>query len=224
MTTIETPNTIPAAPPSIRFPLLGVSAVGVLLFGWSLYVAAIATEAIVWPALGFSLIGIVSAVYGVLLGLGMYRAGFGLGALCVAGGFVTSGVLGWVDLRSNLASVPELARMLRPWLVGVGLIGVSIGGLAGLGVAIRSARSWAYLAGGAVCAVAFAGLLALFRFGPAESLLSRWEDGPEAVRVSLILVAAFAGLALLSAGTHLFIRGIEVTREPNTPDANAASA
>ncbi|MEM1185003.1 MAG: hypothetical protein AAGI53_08355 [Planctomycetota bacterium] len=211
------------APKLIRYPLLLISVAVGGLFCWSLFTSAFATENTIWPGLGFSLVGVAAAVFGVMLGLGMFRNGFGLAALCVAGAALTSGVLGWLDLRANLASAPDAAKLLRPWLAAVAASGLASAALAGLAVLIRSGRSWRFVIGGGVAFAALGGLGLLMQ-GPGAALTSRWEDGPEAVRISLLLIVAFSALVLLSAGGHLLIRGFEVTLFDDSADAKGASA
>lgn len=219
---------MPTPPWFIRVPFLIAAAASTALFGWSLYAATLGTPATVWAALGFSLIGLVSAGFAVALGLGKFTRGFGIAGLCVAGAVLTCGVLGWLDLRANLASTPELARLLRPWLLGTAVVGLGLAGCSGLAVLLRSAKSWKYVGFGSIALAATGGLLAIFR-GPGQGLLTRWEDGPEAVRVALLLAAAFLGLVLVSAAGHLLIRAFEVTTSngahtPETPSPDPAGS
>ncbi|MEM7754196.1 MAG: hypothetical protein AAF297_01015 [Planctomycetota bacterium] len=206
------PVTLSKPPLPIRLALLASAAAAMALFGWSLYAATIAAPATVWAGLGFSLIGLVSAGFAIALGLGRFANGFGIATLSIAGAVATCAVLAWLDLRANLAAVPELARLLNPWLITTAGTGVIVGGLAALAVLLRSAASWKYAASGLAGLGAFGGMIGAMR-GPGSSLLSRWEDGPEALRVTLLLIIAFVGLVLLSAGGHLLIRAFEVTTQ-----------
>lgn len=211
-------------PLALRIALLGVSGVQVLLFIWAIYASTIGVGSMVWGGLGFGVIGIVSALFGGLLGLGRFGQGPAMGALCVAGATLTCGVLGWLDLRSNLLSVPELARLVRPWLLAVAVTALAQGGVAALAVLVRRALSWKYLVSGVVILALCGGMLALVR-GPGSGLLSAWEGGGEALRVTILLALSFVALVLLSAGGHLVIRAFEVTREgPDATDAPGTDA
>ncbi len=203
-------------PSGLRIALLGASGVQVLLFLWAIYASTIGVGALVWGGLGFGLIGIICALFGVMLGLGWFARGPAMGALCVAGATLTCGVLGWLDLRSNLNSVPALAGLVRPWLLGVAFAALAQGGVAAFAVLLRRALSWKYLVFGAVILGLCAGMLALVR-GPGSGLLTAWEGGGEALRVTILLALSFVALAMLSAGGHLVIRAFEVTREGPTP-------
>jgi len=206
------PTPPPTPPRLIRVPLLALSAVILVLFGWSLYASTIGAPSLVWAAAGFSLIGLASAVFAALLGLGRFNNGFGLAALCVAGATTTCAVLGWLDLRANLTAVPELDRVLRPWLVASAATGLGVAGLAALAVLLRSSRSWVYAASGAAALAVVVIGAALLR-GPAAGLLPDAEGDPDPLRVGLLLFMAVTALALLSAGGHLVIRAFEVGRE-----------
>ncbi len=210
-------------PKPLRVVLLVAGGVQILLFGWAIYAATLGVGAIVWAGLGFGIIGIVTALFGGLLGLGRFGQGPAMGALCVAGAAMTCGVLGWLDLRSNLTTVPELARLLRPWLGAVAATAAAQGGVAALTVLVRRALSWKYLISGAVT-LGVCGAILLAVRGPGASLLTKWEGAGEAFRVTVLLALSFVVLALLSAGGHLVIRAFEVTREKPEAPAKPAAA
>jgi hypothetical protein len=218
MTDTPVPNptdlpVLPTPPLAVRGAIILTSAALVLLFAWGLYASVFAAGSIVWFAVGFSVVGLFAAGFGVALGLGQYVRGPGMAGLCVAGAVLTCGVFGWLDLRPNLASVPELASLLRPWLIAVGAGAAGIAALSGVLVLARRPSAWRrFIAGGITFVVLGAGLAAIR--GPGARLLETWEGAGEAIRVSLLLVFAFLAVALISAGGHLCIRAFEITREP----------
>ncbi len=204
---------VPPAPPAlVRWSVLIASVVGTLITGVGAGYALLGFAKPVLGMFGFELVAMIAGVLGVMLGLGRFREGFGLGALCVAGTFVAAALFGlYLDANANV-STPEGTRMVKLAILAHIGIGGAIAGLGGVAVLTRSTRSWGMLVKGVLVA-APAVLVAVWLQRTNASALTT-ELGPNAsmARAIGVIIAAFLLMVLFSVGAHLCIRAFETTR------------
>lgn len=202
---------VPAVPP--RGPrLLAVATAGVLTLG-SLAAAAVAgfiAESTLWASLGFCLLGAFAGVLGVLMGLGRFAAGFGIGCLCLGGSAFVATAFATLDFRANLGGQPGLARLVLPW---VGLQAIASAGLIAAGGAAVLARrrgAWGTLIKGALLLLPAVGVIAL---GPVVlNMLPAGESGRVA-GLGALLVGGAVFITFAALGGHHLIRAFEITTE-----------
>ncbi|MFN7020777.1 MAG: hypothetical protein ACK4WH_05545 [Phycisphaerales bacterium] len=159
-------------------------------------VASAITSPPTWFLLGFEVVTLSAAVFGVLLGLGWFASAPGLALLCIAGAIGASAFLGYVGAGQELMGVG-----LKPFLLARLACAAGLAGVGGLAVLMRRPKaSLPKLAAGLVCAatliVASAGA---------------WMAVPR-VSVMSEIVLAVAGLlvfslllGLLAASVHFFV-------------------
>lgn len=210
---------IPSPPPVlIRWGVLLASFAGGLIALAGAGYAMFGFERPVLGMLGFEAVATIAGVLGVMIGLGKFREGFGLGALCVAGTFVAAALFGlYLDANANV-STAQATRMVRYSILGhVGLGGL-IAALGGIAVLMRSNRSWGMLIKGLLVGSP-AVLIVLWLQRTNASVLTT-ELGPNAslARAIGVIIGAFLLMTLFSVGAHLCIRAFEVTR----PDDKAS--
>ena len=220
----------PAAPKPLRVAMVAL-AIGlglIVLAGlWVALIAAPDFKLWIGITLGFEAITLVAAGVALGLGLGRFRAGFGLAALCVAGTAAVAGVFGLElaaapNIRPAILAgeSPEVTlRVIRlTVLVRFGLAGLIVM-LTTLAVLSRNPASWRPLGTGLLLLVPVLALSAwLFGYGGISVVVGPVDTG---LGVARLIAALFGGLVLLviaSIGGHLIIRAFEMTA-PDDPGA-----
>lgn len=174
-----------------------------------------------WGMMGFEAVTLLAAIFGVLIGLGRFRDGFGLALACLAGVVLVALVFGiHVDARTKIADDPDF----RPWVNRMLMLRVlavfAYAFCASAGVFARNPKCWGTAIKGIACLLPVAAIGAAYmKFGlPFEG------DGsgqPNAPRVISVLVAGLLLIILISAGGHLLIRAYEQGRPKNdAPEAD----
>jgi hypothetical protein len=176
--------------------------------------ASVLTSPPTWFLLGFELVTIIAGVVGVLLGLGRFAAGPGLGLLCVAGAIGVNGLLGYLGAGKELMGV-GLKPFLAARLVAAGVL-VAVAGVAVLGR--RPMVSLPRLAAGLGCA---AGVVAVcLGAWKAWSVLISLKSVPLQALIGLIGFALVLGL--LAAAVHLTVRAFQACDVDQLRGAGAA--
>ncbi|USO00298.1 MAG: hypothetical protein H6810_06475 [Phycisphaeraceae bacterium] len=206
----KAPGQIPALP---KLLVLLASAVALAGSFAGAGISAFVTPQIVWAALGFTLIGGVAAVLGVLCGLGRFANGYGMAAVCIGGTIAVAAGFAMLDLKPNLTNSASVGRLLKPWAGIEALCGACIIAGGALAVLARRPAAWGLVAKSMACLVP-AGVL----FGGAYL---GWGAIPKehTGRVIALAILLFGGgviAILVSIGGHLLIRAFEFTAEgPN---------
>lgn len=191
-----------------------VAALGALAAG---AVAAFGLAEVLWATLGFAIVGSIAAGLGLAAAVGRFASGFGMATLCVGGTIAVAAGFAMLDLRSNLAGSPEIARLLMPWVGLQTLAAAAVIVSGGLAVLSRRPCSWGSIGKGVAFLVPTFGLLAAGIF-----ILRRIEHDETGRVLALgVLLAggAFVG-TLFALGSHHLIRAFEMTADE--PDVKAS--
>lgn len=219
-TLTRTPSPTDSPPPAPRLVRVGVlvfsSGLGVSALA-GLGVALLAFPGVLLAMAAYEAAVVMAAVFGVLLGLGRFREGFGLACLCVAGTVVTGAFFGvYKDLRVNTVT-PGQIRAADALLVGRVLGAGAVAGLGALAVLSRDARSWPLLAKGVLIGspvVVVGGWLVWTR---GAALSAPVGETAGTVRTIAVILGGLVLMVLGSIGAHLCIRAFEVTRPDDQP-------
>jgi hypothetical protein len=211
-------------PPLSRPVRLLVIAVSVGVLATALLAAAAALGAPIlkagerpgWAMFGFELVTMTAATLGVLLGLGRYPSGPGLGLACIAGTILVASALGWQSVGRQIAGVP-LTPLLAIRAAAAGLLG--------------AAGAWTVLSRrpGALAVAIRGGLLVLpvlllagaLVYPTSRRLLDRAVGASPAILFIAVTVGFLVTTALIAAGVHLVIQAFEMgrTEEPTSRSA-----
>lgn len=209
---------MPPPPTPCRLVLLLLSAAILLSNLAGAGLALVGGEVPVWGWFGFEAVMAVASVFGVLLGLGKFREGWGLAAACVAGAWFVGTGLG------RLATHTSPGAVLRDtWFLartgGAGLVALA-GAYAVLSRDRRSIRplirGFAFLApivlGGGAWVATGGGWLG-----------QSHEGGAGVLRMSILIILATLAGGLFCAGAHFIIRAFEHGVPPDQPGSLAAT-
>ncbi len=155
-----------------------------------------------WFLIGFELVTLIAAVFGLLFGLGRLREGPAIGLTCIAGSVLTTALLGYIGAGKQVAGFSLLPVMGgRAVLAGVLLL------IAAVAVLSRQpSRSWPdALRGVILLIVCLAGTAGLWFLIPA----ARGLGVPVPLKVVVGLVLALVLLGVFAAGVHKVIRAFE---------------
>jgi len=219
---------LPQPPKSIRLLAIVISVVLGLSVLPGLYLSISEFGGFAWGLFGFEVVTLLAAIFGVLIGIGKFRDGFGLALAGLAGAVLLALVFGiYVDARTKIADDPTF----RPWVNRMLMLRVLIvfgySFCASVAVFARNPKSWGAAMKGLACLLPVAALAgAYIKFG-----LPFAGDGsgqPNALRVIFVLATGLLMIVLISAGGHLLIRAYEFGRPENDapapdPDAKTAS-
>ena len=173
-------------------------------------VAAFLPASTAWFFLGFEVVTLFAAAFGVLIGRGKFAEGVALGLLCVAGAILSAGLFGYLGAGRVLPIGSRqigLGGLLAARL-GAGLVLAGCAAWVVLGV--RPAKSVPLLIKGVACGV------------PALALVwAAWSfrgkiAGMGLSQVVLALGGAVVGavvIGLLAAAVHLAIKAFAVSEE-----------
>lgn len=228
MTNTETPHILPQPPGVIRVLALMTSVVLGLSVLPGLYLAIGRFGGFAWAWFGFEFVSLLAAVFGVLIGLGRFRNGFGIALACLTGAVLVAMVFGiHVDARTKIADDPTFRPWVNRMLMLRMLVVLGFAFCASVGVFTRNPKSWGAAVRAIVClfpVACIAGMI--YKFG-----LPFAGDGsgqPNAPRVISVLAIGLVMIILISAGGHLLIRAFEHGRPGKDapgpdPDAKTAS-
>lgn len=209
-----TENTIPSPPNALKVLTL-LAALGAGLGAAAcLYIAMAATEQILWGSAGFLVIMLVAALFGVLAGVGKFRAGFGMAAFATSATLIGGAIFAWRDLASNVGRDPSIGPKLMPWLGFEAMCALIILLAGAAAVLSRDPRSWGRFAKSLAFFIPAAILLAVGYLGWSKIPS---EDGGRAIALGVLLAGGALIGGLVSIGGHHLIRAFELTTEnPNT--------
>lgn len=218
---------LPSVPRTVRIAMVAIAlglGASVLAGLWVALIAPPEFQLWIGITLGFEALALAGAGVALAIGLGRFRSGFGLAALCVAGTAAVTGVFG-LELAASpnlrpavlAGDTPEIAlRVIRLTVLarlGLAMLGVA---LAGAGVLARNPASLRPLRTGLLLLVPVLGLSVwLFGYGGASAVVGPVDTG---LGVARLIASLFGGLVLLviaSVGGHFVIRAFEKT----TPEA-----
>lgn len=175
-----------------------------------LYVALTAAEQVLWGSAGFLFAMLIATTFGVLAGIGKFRAGVGMATVATASTILGGAIFAWRDLASNLGRDAAIGPKLLPWL-GYEAICALVILLAGATMVLaRRPRAW----GAVTKALAFlvpAGIL--LAVGYLNSGKFAAEDSGRAIALAVLLVGGAVIGTLISIGGHHLIRAFEMTAE-----------
>lgn len=169
-----------------------------------------------WGLFGFEVMTLVAGVFGVLMGLGKFRWGWGIGVTALGGSILVSLVFGLFVgfiFSKRVESFPELATLTDVTLyLRVGVIGV-LGAAASLAVFARSPKSWGYVLGSAAVGVPLVVAAGLIRkdIGPGAWVNNLLGSSGPVAGVTLLSVG-LVGIVMVSISAHLLIRAYECGR------------
>ncbi len=208
----------PAPPAPVRWGVLIASFVGGLVAVAGAGYALMGFERPVLGMFGFELVAAIAGALGVMIGLGRFREGFGLGALCVAGTFVAAALFGlYLDANANV-STAEGTRMVKLAILAHVGCGGLIAALGGIAVLVRSRRSWGTLAKGVLIATPAVMIAAWLLRTNASALTTELGPNASMARAIGVIIGAFLLMVLFSVGAHLCIRAFEITRPDDRAD------
>jgi len=226
METTSQANTTPAQldlpePPAItRYGMLGLSAlVALSALPW-MWFSIGRFGGFDWTLFGFETLTLLGAVYGTLLGLGRYRAGWAIGVTSIAGSWLVCLVFGlYVGFyRAKLQDNPDLATLAQGTL-GLRAAAIALAGLlATVAVFSRNPRAWRHAILGVLWGlpILIVGGLVSFEIGPGAWLkdLYTGAGGEEtgALRAVAVIFTGIVAITLVSISGHLIIRAYESGR------------
>ena len=223
----------PAPPPRwIQKSVLALSAIAVVSGAFGIAQTFAGTDR--WLSLGFEGMIVLAGVFGILAGLGRFRAGPALAVVCVAGVVFVAGALSEPDFLAKFKGSSGRGGAV---LVGVNtmhlaafrvLLSMILGGFAGLVVIVRAPeRSAGYLVRGIACSVPVIASLGVAAMpGLRGKVLGAITGLPGVATLAAVLVLFFVLGSLLAASIHLLIRafevGVEAADVPRTPKAETS--
>lgn len=209
-------------PAMLRRTIGGLSGLAglVALAGLGLGLAEIATgqagPGAFWMTL-FQLCAALACAMGVLAGAGRFSSGPAMTPLIVAGVLLVAGALSEPSLiRSGMPRLEVMGIPLRPLAQAELVLALAMGGLSVLVVLLRRPRrTFPMVLSGLVLIAPAMGAAVALVLPPVRSALSGWS--PIVLTLVVVGVLGVAGL-LLSIGSQLVIRALEVGIEAGLPD------
>ncbi|QOI99745.1 MAG: hypothetical protein HRU70_04320 [Phycisphaeraceae bacterium] len=194
-----------------RFPryLLGTAVLISALVGLS--AAAVAVFAVILPpkpafgVLGFELIALLAATLGVLLGLGRFAEGAGLGLVCVAGTVLASAGLGYVSLPEGVLG----AVSMKGWVLSRAAAAAGLTLIAVTGVLSRNPVMWRPFLKGCVLSLPLVLIGLLWLAGRHHVLVSPLAPLPGVIKALIVLPVGVVVCACFCAGLHLAIFALQ---------------
>lgn len=163
--------------------------------------AAFASDVVAINLLGFETVALVSGVMGVLVGIGRFRDGAAIGALCVAGAVAVGAIFGSLSVNNIFAGV-----QLRPFVIGrVLLASVVLVGSALLVIGFQR-RAWLRLILGILLAGPPLALALFAATGRGERLIAKIEHVPPAISLFVGSVGFILASVLLAFGVDIIVR------------------
>lgn len=180
----------------------GISAIVLLSAAVALGVGAFATPH-PYFMLGFEVVILIAAAFGVLIGMGRFSEGPAIALACVAGTIGIGSLLGYLGAGRQLGSVN-----LTPFLYARGAAAGVLALLAAVTVLKRHpGQSLPALVRGAASGVAFAVVIGGLYLIRAQVI----AYGPLA-KIAMVIIGGIVGLGLFAAMTHYTIKAFEAGR------------
>jgi hypothetical protein len=191
----------PPMPRALRGVVLVSSLVALLSTAGGLYVTLMADPSPQWGTAGYEVVIAVAAFFGVLLGLGRFRAGSGLCAGLVALAWFVGTGMGRLPFHASPRGV-----LGDPWFLGRTAAAAAVAICGALAVFGRDARSWRRLIVGGVL-LAPVGASAWYWFGMGGGWLGSAQTGPvEVIRICVLFVAVLVLGGMFCFGADALIR------------------
>ena len=216
-TPLESPE-LPAPPALCR---IGVAILGILValttLPWMYYTMG-HFGGFAWGFFGFELLTILAGVFAVLLGLGKFKQGWGIGVTAIAGSILVALVFGlYVDfVMARKTDFPDLYPLAKNTLIARAAIIAALFALASIAVFARNSKSVVYIVKAAACALPIIIVAGLMRanIGPGASINNALEagSGSGALQAVVALTLGLFFIVLISAAGHLMIRAYESGR------------
>lgn len=171
-----------------------------------------------WGLFGFELITMLAGLYAVLLGLGKFKEGWGIGVTAIAGSILVALVFGvYLDfVYSKKDLFPDLYPLAKYTLLGRAAIIAAFFALASLAVFARNTKSIPYIIKATLCAAPIGAVGAVMHYdlGPGKWINDALSgsSGTGALQAILALVLGLFFIILISAAGHLLIRAYECGR------------
>lgn len=171
-----------------------------------------------WGLFGFELLTVLSGIFAILLGLGKFKEGWGIGVTSIAGSILVALVFGlyidfWMAKRTDF---PDLYPLAKYTLMGRAVIIAALFAFASIAVFARDSKSISYIVKAALCAapIAAVGAMMHFNIGPGVWINNSLAggSGTGALQSILALVLGLLFIILISAAGHLLIRAYECGR------------
>lgn len=205
----------------VRLVVGFASAVGLVSALGGMGVAVFAITPPAWMMLGFEVVSVVAAVFGIGVALGRFADGPALALLCVAGAWGGGTLFG----RLTAIEHPGLRALATdPWILGRGVLSAVVLAAGGYAVLMRDPRSWRVLIRGVVLG-GLALAIVVGGWAMRGSALLRPATGPlEVLRIVMLFVAALVVGGLFSVGIHLVIRAFELGRAETDKGGSGTTA
>lgn len=200
-------------PPALRTLTLVLSGAVMVHAAAMAAFALLAISKPIWILLGFELVVMVGAAIGVSIGLGRFREGQGLAAICVGGTVAVASFLAWLTTSKISLPMPSAPTIIRMYLLTRLAVGLWFALLAAFMVLTRSRESWKFIRGAIVTGVPLVLLLvAAVKFqGQFQTWLSSTSG---AVQTFVALGLFVVSCTLVSLCGHFIIRAFEMGRHP----------
>lgn len=177
--------------------------------------AAFAGEVPAINLLGFEIVALLAGVMGTLIGLGRFRDGAPLGALCVSGAVAVGALFGWISVQRSFAGVN-----LTPFVAGrVFAAGIVLLGAVLLVIGFR-VGAWLRLFGGLVLALPPLAIAGIAMTGRGDQLMEKIQHIPPAVSLFAGSIGFILASILLAFGVDLIVKTFTVL--PADSDSTAA--
>ena len=220
---MSTPTTNPSLdlPPPPALCKLAIGLLGILValsaLPW-IYFSLSKFGGFAWGLFGFELLTALAGIFAVLLGLGKYKDGWGIGITAIAGAILVALVFGlyidfWMARKTDFPDVYPLAKYT---LAGRAAVVAVLFALASIAVFSRNRQSIPYIVKAALCAVPVVVVAGLMKYsiGPGNWINNTLNPtgGNGAASAVLVISLGLLFIVLISAAGHLLIRAYECGR------------
>ena len=169
-----------------------------------IYIAFRAAGQPLWGMLSFEVVLLVTGFLAVLLGLGRFSPGFGMGAAVLGGTALGAAVLGFVDAKSNLGTT-WAKPLVSPGAALRVVLAFALVAAGGADVLRRDPRQIRRSILGILVLSPVGIAVVLAKMGLLGFLLKGAQGNAELIRVGAVFLLGIVGIALVSAGGHLLI-------------------
>jgi hypothetical protein len=172
-----------------------------------------------WGLFGFEFLTALAGFFAILLALGKFKEGWGIGVTAIAGSIMVALVFGiYVDfIMAKKTDFPGLYPLAKNTLLARAAIITAFFALASLAVFARNPKSFVYLFKAAIFTTPIAAVVLLMHYdiGPGvwiNATLSNSASGSGALQSTVALTLGLFFIILISAAGHLLIRAYECGR------------
>lgn len=201
-------------PAPARFVAIAVAGAVLVSNAFGAFFALRATPEPYWGWLGFEIVMAVSSVFGVLLGLGKFRAGPGITAACVAGAWFVGTGMGRLQTHAAPSQV-----LTDTWFLARLGAAAALAAAGGFAVLVRDRRSFKKaIVGGSMLLAVVAGCAFWVKTG------GMWLGTPQPGAIDMARKGAIAVLVLgmgvlFCIGSHLVIAAFQMGVPAGQPGA-----